>query len=121
MGKTTEGRNFSCHKTHCFKPKLVLQVRRANHLELSMLALDLVVDSRLKNTQWYFCGIHTYNYIVWLHPMTNWLVIKLLNTAMLTKTSMSFHKASNNITNLLMFQMLHSIITLIETSYSFFA
>ena len=26
--------------------------------ELLMLALDLVVDSRLKNTQWYFYGIH---------------------------------------------------------------
>ena len=79
-----------------------------------------------------FKGEH--NYIVWLHPMTKWLVMKLVNTAILTQTSwvilvynMSFHKRSNNIniTNLCMLylsiQALHSITTLIETSHSFFA
>ena len=50
-------RNFSCHKTHYFKPKFVLQVEQTT-VELLMLVLDFVVDSRLKNTQWHFCGIH---------------------------------------------------------------
>ena len=39
-------RNLSCHKTHRFKPKLA--AGRTNNIELLMLALDLVVDSRLK-------------------------------------------------------------------------
>ena len=31
---------------------------RENNIELLMLVLDFVVNSRLKNTQWHFCGIH---------------------------------------------------------------
>ena len=64
--------------------------------------------------------------------MTMWIVMKLVNTAMLTQTSyviliynMSSHKGNNNIANLCMLylsiQALHSITTLIETSYSFLA
>ena len=60
--------------------------------------------------------------------MTKWLVMKFVNTAMLTQTSwvilvynMSLHKGNNNIANLCMLylttQALHSITTLIETSY----
>ena len=37
-------RNFSCHKTHHFKPKLVLQVEQVTDVELLMLALGLVVN-----------------------------------------------------------------------------
>ena len=44
-------RNFSCHKAHCFKSKLVLHVGRANNIELSMLVLDFMVKCRLKNTR----------------------------------------------------------------------
>ena len=35
----------------------------------------------------HLCVKRAHNYIVWLHPMTNWLVMKFVNTAMLTQTS----------------------------------
>ena len=40
------GRHFSCHITHHFNPKLVLQIVQTT--ELLMLVLDFVVNSRLK-------------------------------------------------------------------------
>ena len=46
MGKTTDtfGRlKFSCHKTYCFKPKVMLQVEQATQ-ELLMIVLDLKLD-----------------------------------------------------------------------------
>ena len=46
MGKTTDtfGRlKFGCHKTYCFKSKVMLQVEQATQ-ELLMLVLDLKLD-----------------------------------------------------------------------------
>ena len=54
MGKTTDkfGRSkFRLPQTHHFKPKLVLQVEQTTYIELLMLVLDFVMNSRLKNTQ----------------------------------------------------------------------
>ena len=42
------GHNFSCHKTHYFKPKLVLQVAIANSIELLMLILDFIMNCAKK-------------------------------------------------------------------------
>ena len=44
------GQYFGCHKTHHFKPKLTCAADRANKIELLMLVLNFVVNSRLKNT-----------------------------------------------------------------------
>ena len=41
------GQNFSCHKAHCFKLKLVLHVAQAIQIDASCST----VNSRLKNTQ----------------------------------------------------------------------
>ena len=50
-GKTTiiclAGRNFSWHKTRHFKPK-TCAAGRADNIELLMLVLDFVMNSRLK-------------------------------------------------------------------------
>ena len=47
------GRNFGCHKTHRFKPN-TCAAERANNIQLLMLVLDFIMNSRLKNTQWHF-------------------------------------------------------------------
>ena len=52
------GLNFGCHKIHCFKPELVLQVEQTTYVELLMLVLDFQINFKLNNTQWHFCGIH---------------------------------------------------------------
>ena len=45
-GENIADKNFSCHKTHCFKPKHVLQVEQTT--ELFMLVLDFVANYKLK-------------------------------------------------------------------------
>ena len=74
-----------------------------------------------------------HNYVIWLHPMTKWPVMKLVNTAMLTQTSCVIlvynmtvlTQRNNNIANLCMLylsiQALHSVTTLTETSHSILA
>ena len=42
------GQNSGCHKTHHFKPKLVLQVEQITYVELLELVLDFVMNPRLK-------------------------------------------------------------------------
>ena len=43
----------------CIMPqKLVLHVEQTTYIELLMLVLDFVMNHRLENTQWHFCGIH---------------------------------------------------------------
>ena len=59
IGKTTDkfGRlKFQLPQTHHFNPKLVLQVEQTINIELLMLVLDFIMNSRLK--KWHFYGIH---------------------------------------------------------------
>ena len=60
MGKTTDmfGRlKFWLPQNPSFQAK-TCAAGRANNIDLLMLVLDFVVNSRLKNTQWHFYGIH---------------------------------------------------------------
>ena len=59
-GKTT----YTCRRLKCWLPQnLPFKAKtcaagRANKIELLMLISDTMVISRLRNTQWHFCGIH---------------------------------------------------------------
>ena len=59
MGETSDmfrRMKFGYHNSYCFKPKYAASIE--SKIELLMLVSAFMVNSVLKNTQRYFCGIY---------------------------------------------------------------
>ena len=74
-------------------------VTYSNYFEVVSTVTFLDSQTELISGMFLFKGAH--NYIVWLYPMTKWLVMKLANTTQISCVilvyNISLHKGNNNI------------------------